>query len=166
ASAARKPPLSSELRGSSTSNSAASADIPARARCRRIASPGIFRLGVAACSNVASAARTISRFLPCPAIPCRAMCPPASATGWKSLVGIYRYSSYNAPDANMIILERNRHLFMQPSGDQGKSEEIREERDTVWIDDGNGRWYGYSEHRNDAGVVKDFTYLAEAFIRI
>ena len=85
---------------------------------------------------------------------------------WKSLVGIYRYSSYNAPDANMIILERNQHLFMQPSGGQGKSEGIREERDTVWIDDGNSRWYGYSEHRNEAGVVKDFTYLAEAFNRI
>ena len=86
--------------------------------------------------------------------------------GWKSLVGIYRYSSYSAPDANMIILERNQRLFMQPSGDQGKSEEIREERDTVWIDDGNGRWYGYSEHRGDAGAVQDFTHLAEAFIRI
>jgi len=55
---------------------------------------------------------------------------------------------------------------MQSQGTPKKSEEIREKGGIVWIDDGGGRWFGYDEHRNAAGMVKDFTYLVEAFTRI
>jgi D-alanyl-D-alanine dipeptidase len=90
--------------------------------------------------------------------------PADAPIQWKSLVGIYRYSSYNDPDVNTIILERDQHLFMQTQG-PGKDEEIREKGGIVWVN-GGGRWFGYDEHRNAAGMVEDFTHATETFVRI
>jgi D-alanyl-D-alanine dipeptidase len=93
--------------------------------------------------------------------------PADAPSEWKQLVGIYKY---NKGAESLVVLERSQHLFLQNS--KGASEEIRAEKGTgteegtVWIDGGkDGRWYGYTERRNEVGNVTGFTYLTEAYER-
>lgn len=91
--------------------------------------------------------------------------PSDVPSGWKQLVGIYDYSSYNRPSHTMIFLEKDRHLFMQPAGSTEKREEIQETDGMVLITDPDGRGYFYGEQRDESGSVTSFSYLVESFVR-
>ncbi len=92
--------------------------------------------------------------------------PPDVPAEWKQLVGIYEYSSYNAPKRTVIILEKEQHLFLQPQGSPGKNEEVRELHGSLLIDNGAGRGDLYSEQRDASGGVTGLSYLAERFTRV
>jgi len=91
--------------------------------------------------------------------------PPDAPAPWKQLVGIYRYSSNGSPNQSLVILERGQRLFLQPMDSAKPPEEIRESGNLVSINDGSGRWFGYTEHRDATGTVSSLTYLQESFIR-
>jgi len=66
----------------------------------------------------------------------------------------------------MIILEEGQRLFLQPQGAPMERQEIRDADGVAWIDNGDGRSYGYTEQRNSQGVVTALSYLAEFFVRV
>ena len=92
--------------------------------------------------------------------------PPDAPKEWKQLAGIYEYKSLKEPDVTMILFEKNHKLFLERKGFPQSDEEIREERGSVWIDDGDGRIYGYGEQHGESGDVTSFSYLVERFVRI
>jgi hypothetical protein len=67
--------------------------------------------------------------------------------GWKQLVGIY---GHGQDKATVIILERDERLFFQDS--KGATQQIQEQKPTLWFDGGDGRTYAFTEDRDVRGA--------------
>jgi len=87
--------------------------------------------------------------------------PPDVPVEWKQLVGIYRYGQ---DKATVIILERDQRLFFRDSN--GASHQIREQKQTLWFDGGDGRTYAFTEDRDAAGSVTALHHLLESYTRV
>ncbi|HXJ15084.1 MAG TPA: M15 family metallopeptidase [Candidatus Limnocylindrales bacterium] len=90
--------------------------------------------------------------------------PTDAPAEWKRHVGIYKYSSYQAPDVTGIILERNQRLYLRSLS--GSEIEIRLKDGKLIVPEPDGRraWvYGLSDPGD--GSPPAFTYLTEAYIR-
>ncbi len=86
---------------------------------------------------------------------------PADAPGgWKQLVGIYTREDTHE---QFILLERNQQLHWLSS--EGRDGEVREDKQTVWIDDGKGRQIGLAERRGNAEEVTGLSDSNEHYVR-
>jgi D-alanyl-D-alanine dipeptidase len=80
---------------------------------------------------------------------------------WKQLVGIYRSGQDNA---SVIILERDERLFIRDS--KGASQQIQEQKQTVWFGRRDGQSYGFTEDRDATGSVIGLHRPLESYRRL
>jgi len=89
--------------------------------------------------------------------------PPDAPPEWKRHVGIYEYSSYQAPNVTGIILERNQRLYLRSLS--GSEIEISLKDGRLVVPEPGGRAWVYGLSDRGDGSVPSFTYLTEAYIR-
>ena len=87
--------------------------------------------------------------------------PPDVPIEWKQLVGIY---GYGQDKATAIILERDERLFFQDS--KGATNQIQEQKPTLWFDGGDGRTHAFTEDRDASGSVTALHHLLESYTRV
>ena len=87
--------------------------------------------------------------------------PPDVPIEWKQLVGIY---GYGQDKATAIILERDERLFFQDS--KGATNQIQEQKPTLWFDGGDGRTHAFTEDPDASGSVTALHHLLESYTRV
>jgi zinc D-Ala-D-Ala dipeptidase len=84
---------------------------------------------------------------------------PADAPAeWKQLVGVYENYPARGFGQELIIFEKDQHLFLQPTAAPTNTQEVYEAGGSLMITESDGRTYAFSEHRNERGAVTQLNY--------